>query len=228
MKKTKIAIVDDEKLIVDLLESYLEKTNLFDVSITANDGDNFLVNLENSVTNPKVLLLDLRMKSKDGLETTYYLQKHYPDIRIIIMSSYYEKTFIGYMLKSGVSAFIPKNIPPQKLVTVIQNVINFDYHFLEDQIDVLKLQISSRAPKPKFSTKENLTQRELEILKLICEQFTNQEIADKLFISKRTVEGHRTNLLLKTGVKNTAGLVIFAISQNIFNISSSAFTESYF
>jgi len=220
MKKIKIAIVDDEKLIVDLLENYLEKTNCFEVCITANNGDNFLLNLEKSLIKPRVLLLDLRMKYKNGIEITHYLQKYYPDIKIIIMSSYYQKAFVGYMFKSGVNAFIPKNIHPQKLIDIIQNVIAFDYHFLKDQIDVLKQQISSKAPKPKFSVKENLTQRELEVLKLICNQFTNQEIADKLFISKRTVEGHRTNLLLKTGAKNTAGLVIFAITQNIFEIDT--------
>lgn len=228
MKKIKIAIVDDEKLIVNLLKSYLEKTNLFDVCITADDGDNFLINLEKSLTIPKVLLIDLRMKSKNGIETAQHLRKHYPDIKIIIMSSYYEKSFIGFMLKSGVNAFIPKNISPRNLANVIQNVAHFDYHFLKDQIDALKPQISPKAPRPKFSVTENLTQRETEILKLICEQCTNQEIADKLFISKRTVEGHRTNLLLKTGVKNTAGLVIFAISQNIFNINNSILTENCF
>jgi DNA-binding NarL/FixJ family response regulator len=97
---------------------------------------------------------------------------------------------------------------------------------MEEQIEVMRSQIATTAPAPVLSTEEALTDREVEILQLICKQFTAQQIADKLFITKRTVEGHKSNLLLKTSAKNTAGLVIYAIQKQIINIDDCFFSLS--
>jgi DNA-binding NarL/FixJ family response regulator len=124
---------------------------------------------------------------------------------------------MGYMLKTGVNAFIPKEISPDFLMKVIHSVNEHGYYFSEEHVAVMRTQIAPKVPKPKLTKQEVLSERELEILKLICQQMTSQEIADKLFIARRTVEGHKGNLLLKTSVKNTAGLVIYAIQNNLIN-----------
>ena len=188
--------------------------------MTSNDGEEFLNKLNSSKQIPNAVLLDLRMDKMDGAETTLCLRNLYPEMKVIVISSYYKKSFIGYMLKSGVNAFIPKNILPHELEIIIKKVIEFDHYFLDEQMAILKSQISPKVPQPKFDTEETLTEREIEVLTLICKQLTAQEIADKLFITKRTVEGHRTNLLMKTGVKNTAGLVIYAVSHKIFDTNA--------
>ena len=119
------------------------------------------------------------------------------------------------MLKAGVNAFLPKGVAPDVLVEAIHSTFSKGYFFLEEQIDVMRNQITTKAPKPKFTAEDELTRRELEILQLICQQLTNGEIAEKLFISERTVEGHRNNLFLKTKAKNVAGLVIYAVQKKI-------------
>ncbi len=122
---------------------------------------------------------------------------------------------MGYMLKLGVNAFIPKGVSPEELLEIIEDVTKKDYFFMNDQIDELRKQLSSKIPKPKLIEEDQLSVREKEVLSLICQQKTAQEISEILFLSKRTIEGHRTNLLLKTGAKNTAGLVIYAIQNKI-------------
>lgn len=215
----RIAIVDDEVLIVQLLDDYFRKSDTIDVVLKAYDGSELIEQLTCSEAedHPDLVLLDLRMKEMDGVETTTILRERFPDIKIIVMSSHYMSTFMGYMLKTGVNAFIPKEISPDFLTTVIQSVSQHGYYFSEEHISVMRTQIAPKVPKPKLTKQEVLSERELEILKLICQQLTSQEIADKLFIARRTVEGHKGNLLLKTSVKNTAGLVIYAIQNNLIN-----------
>lgn len=215
MGKIKICLVDDEVLIVQLLANYFSVQENIEVLATFNDGEEILAYLESSNVHPDVILSDLRMQNKDGLETTQELKHDFPEIKIVIMSSYYKNSFIGYMLKSGVNAFIPKSIPPDQILEAVTSVYNKDHYFLPEQVEILKSQISPKVPQPSKDLEENLTSRELEVLTLICQQLTTQEIADKLFLNKRTVEGHRNNLLMKTGVRNTAGLVIYAVQNKI-------------
>lgn len=212
-----IAIVDDEMLIVQLLEDYFRKVDSVQVVMKAYNGKEFIDQLKETDKHPDIVLLDLRMKEMDGIETTTYLREHYPEIKIIVMSSHYMSSFMGYMLKTGVNAFIPKEISPDFLTNVIHSVKQHGYYFSEEHVEVMRTQIAPKVPKPKLTQQEILSEREMEILKLICQQFTSQEIADKLFIARRTVEGHKGNLLLKTAVKNTAGLVIYAIQNQLID-----------
>lgn len=215
-----LAIVDDEQLIVKLLEDFFTQQAATNVVLTAFNGRSFLDQLEQQEEKPEVVLLDLRMEEMDGLETTAILKEKHPEIRIIVISSHYKKSFMGYMLKSGVAAFLPKGILPNQLLEIIQHVYEMGYYFMPDQVDALRSHVSSKAPKPKYSIEATITEREKEIIALICQQYTAQEIADKLFIAKRTVEGHKNRLLSKIGVKNTAGLVIYAIQKQLVDIST--------
>jgi len=214
-KPINIAIVDDDNLIVQLLDAYFSNNESISVIMKANDGSVFLEQLKSAPEIPDIVLLDLRMQKMDGIETTELLKEQYPTIKIIVISSHYKSSFMGYMLKTGVNAFIPKEISPDALEQIIYSVSKTGYYFSEEHVNAMSQHISMKAPKPKLSKQEILTSRELEILKLICQQYSTVEIASKLFITKRTVEGHKANLLLKTGVRNTAGLVIFAISHQI-------------
>src|SRR3989338_3656544 len=186
-----VAIVDDETLIVQLLEDYFRKVDSVQVVMKAYNGKEFIDQLKQTDKNP--------------------------DIKVIVMSSHYMSSFMGYMLKTGVNAFIPKEISPDFLTNVIHSVKQHGYYFSEEHVEVMRTQIAPKVPKPKLTQQEILSEREMEILKLICQQYTSQEIADKLFIARRTVEGHKGNLLLKTAVKNTAGLVIYAIQNQLID-----------
>jgi len=215
-----LAIVDDEQLIVKLLEGFFAQQTGINVIYSAFSGESFLEQLTTFAPQLDVVLLDLRMKELNGIEVTNLLKEQYPDIHVIVISSHYKKSFVGYMLKTGVSAFLPKGVLPQQLLEVIKTVYQTGYYFLPEQVEVMRTQIAPKAPKPKFSLETTFTAREKEVLELICQQKTAQEIANALFITKRTVEGHKNKLLSKIGVKNTAGLIIYAIKEKIVDVDS--------
>ena len=218
MENIKIAITDDDALIVSLLEGYLKSVEGIEVLFTAGDGQMLLDRLAEAETLPDVLLLDLKMAGMDGIEAAELVKAGYPAIKIIVISSHYQRTFMGFMLKTGVSAFLPKGISPVELVGIIKTVQQQGYYFKEEQLEALRGQISGKSPKPPLNEEEVLSGREKEVLRLICEQKTGKEIADILFISQRTAEGHRNNLFDKTGAKNLAGLVIYAIQHGIIKV----------
>jgi DNA-binding NarL/FixJ family response regulator len=221
-EKIKIAIVDDEELIARLIKDFLVKTGHIEVILTAGDGEEFIDKLRLSEVHPELVLLDLKMKKMDGIETTTILKNEFPQISIIVISSYYKKSFLGYMIKTGVNAFLPKGVSPDELHEAILSVYKKGHYFMQDQVEAMREQISAKAPRPVFSSESALTERETDVLKLLCQQKTAQEIADLLFISKKTVEGHKSNLLLKTGAKNTAGLVIYSVKHNLIDLNEYA------
>jgi len=218
MKDISLAIVDDDQLITKLLHDFLKDQEHFHILFTALSGTEFLDKIQQSDAIPDILLLDLNMKGMTGIELTKIIRKEYPSIRVIVISSHYKNNFTGFMIKTGVAAFLPKGISPFDLTTIIQEVYAKGVYFLEEQIDVIRDQLSSKTPKPILDPKNLLTERELDVLKLICQQKTAQEIGDELFVTKRTVEGHKNNIFAKTGTKNMAGLVIFAIQNEIINL----------
>lgn len=216
--KIRLALVDDEQLIVTLLEQFFQKQPDVEVVLTAHSGASLQEQLTLIEDLPQVLLLDLRLPQMDGVAIAQWLQKNYPDIQIIVVSSHYQKTFMGYLLKTGVSGFVPKGVLPQQLLEIVRTVHEQGYYFLPEQVDIMRQQITSKAPKPKLDAPISITTREKEILELLCQQKTAQEIADKLYITRRTVEGHKNNLLSKTGMKNTAGLIVYAIKEGIIDL----------
>jgi DNA-binding NarL/FixJ family response regulator len=218
-KTIRLTLIADEGLITDLLDNYFKNDPLISVEGIYNNGKLFFEDLNNGIIQPEIILLDLKMKEMNGMEVTSILKENFPTIKIIIMSSYYKTSFMGFMLKSGVNAFIPKGISLEKLSAIIREVSKNDFFFMKEHVEIMKQQISSKVPQPKFSEKDKLTSRELEVLNLICLQHTTQEIADKLFVTVRTVEGHRSNLLLKSGVKNMAGLIIWAVQNELIDIN---------
>ncbi len=218
MENINIAITDDDALIVTLLQGYLHNREGIEVLFTAGSGEELLEKLAVAAMLPDVLLLDLKMTGMDGIEATTQLKALYPDIKVIVVSSHYQKMFMGFMLKTGVSAFLPKGVSPVELVDVIKIVHRQGYYFKDDQLHVIREQIPVKAPKPELNDDSALSEREVDVLRLICQQKTAKEIGDILFITQRTAEGHKNNLFAKTGAKNIAGLVIYAIQHGIIKV----------
>lgn len=213
----KLAIADDEAIFVDLLEQFLGSQPDIQCLFTAYSGESFLEKLKEADELPNLVLLDLKMKELSGEDVVAKIREEYSGIRSIVMSSHYKKAFVGYMLRVGVNAFIPKGVSPDKLLDVMQSVHQKGYYLMEEQLEAIREQISSQSPRPKINPDAEITEREVEVLKLICKQYTAAEIADKLFISKRTVDGHKSNLFMKTGARNIAGLVIYAIQNHMIS-----------
>ncbi|BDD12899.1 oxygen regulatory protein NreC (plasmid) [Fulvitalea axinellae] len=214
-KAISLAIVDDDALIVSLLKEFLDAKEGISVAFTAESGVRLLERLKENAPHPDVIILDLKMKGENGADTCAFIKEAYPHIRTIVMSSHYQDAFTGFMVKSGALAFIPKGISPTKLLEVIVSVHEKGFYFLPEQMDIVRKQLSSKTPKPVFSASEKLSDRESEILTLICKQKTSKEIGEALFISPRTVEGHKKTLLRKTGSKNVVGLVLYAFRHKL-------------
>lgn len=219
MNNTNIAIVDDDTLVVQLLTEFLQQQNNFTVTLTANSGNSFLKQLAETENTPGIVLLDLRMEDGDGLQAIDALSLNYSQLKIIVLSSYYKASSIGYMLQLGVHAFLPKETDKEDLIHIIQEVNHKDHFFTTEQIAVLRKQISHKTPKHYANTKEALSTREIDVLQLICQQHTAKQIAEKLFVTSKTIEAHKSNLLLKTGVKNTAGLIIYAVQNQLVDVT---------
>lgn len=215
-----IGIADDDKLVSRLITDFLSESGKYKILFNVSDGEELKEVLGQSPSNfPEILLLDLRMKGTSGIDSIHYLKKHYPDIKIIVISSYYQDSLMGFLFKTGASAFISKDISPEYIKQIINAVHIQGVYFTDEQVVKLREQISSKTPKPNWDFESELSKRELEVLKLICQQKTAKEIGEILFISTKTVEAHRNKLFVKTGVKNVVGLVIYALQHQLIEVN---------
>ena len=156
----------------------------------------------------------------NGVEATKIIHKEFPVIKIIALTSYNTDSFIANMINVGASSYLVKNATPAEMILTVNEVADKGFYYNELVMQVIHQEIISTSQSAKSKLDEDfLTNREREVLELICKQLSTAEIADKLNISPRTVEGHRNNLILKTQSKNMAGLVVFAIQNKIVNIN---------
>lgn len=212
----RIVLVDDEVLFRKGILFLLDREEKVQVVYEAANGAELLTYLQQATVLPDIVITDLKMPLLDGVEVTKILSKDFPEIKIIALTSYDSGTFIKNMIDIGASSYIVKNASPQELVTTIREVADKGFYYNDNVLKIIQEDSSSTSKKNRNTlTNHFLTNREVEVLQLICEQKTTAEIADDLSISPRTVEGHRNNLLLKTESKNIAGLVVFAIQNNI-------------
>lgn len=219
--KIKIALVDDEQLILEGVKLLLSIEKSISVTITSNNGSDFLENLAilSSEEFPDIALIDIQMKPMDGFELVENLRQKYPALKIIILSSHYKSSILGYMVKLGVSAFLPKNSDKKAFIEAITEVHTKGLYFTSEDYKML-FSYMNNPPKTKslFDLEDELSDREKEVVKLICEEMTNHEIAEKLFLSPRTIESHRQRILDKIGAKNTVGIVIYAVINDIYSL----------
>lgn len=220
MEKIKLAIIDDDYLIVTLLKSFFNQKSTIEVVFDTTDGRLFLDFLEEESSSAvDILLLDLKMKTIDGLEILRHIKIKQSELKVIVISSHYQDQTIGFMTKEGVASFLPKGISPHELLSIIKQVHEKGFYLTSTQVEILRDQISLKVPKPIIiESEELLTDREIEIIKLLCRQKTAKEIGETLFIAQRTVEGHKNNLFSKIGVRNVAGLIVYALQKNIVTL----------
>lgn len=214
----KIAIADDEVL---FRKGVIRLFSDFGASLAfeAANGQELLDQLAATETLPDVLLLDLNMPEVDGVAAAKIIQKDYPKLKVIVLSTYYSKAFILNMIELGAAAYLAKNASPKEMEETIREVMEKDFSYNQKVMEVIRENMVKKT-RPKFRNSFGLTisEREKEVLQLICEELTTSEIAQKLFISPRTVDGHRNNLLQKLNCRNTAGLVIVAIQEDLVNV----------
>lgn len=213
----KILIADDHKMFVDGIDSILKNEEDFEVVDRCYDGPGIFKSLDKHEVD--VILLDVNLPGMNGIEVTERLVKEKPKVRILALSMYNEESFVSEILKKGALGYILKNTGRTELVTGIRTVYDGESYFSKDVTETI---MSGLMKKQKMASgqKTNLhipkiSRREKEVLALIVEEFTTQEIAEKLYISLKTVESHRSSLLSKLNARNSAGLVRIAIENNL-------------
>ncbi len=214
-----IAIADDEALFRRGIRLIIEDYDDLKVIMEAENGQVLLEKIRTSNELPDVLLLDLKMPVLGGIEAAEIIRQEFPSIHIVVISSHISKAFILNMIEIGAAAYLGKNATPDEVADTIRTVREKGFCYNELVMEVIRENMFGKNPiKPQRSFEVELTGREKEVLQLICEEFTTQEIADKLFLSNRTVEGHRNNMLTKLGCRNTAGLVVYAIQHGLIKV----------
>lgn len=214
MSIIKIAIADDYKIFRDGLKVGLSADDQLEVVAEADNGEELMKTLE-TIT-PDVIIMDLKMPVMDGMEATKAVRKKYPQIKVLVVTMYEDDKFIIHMMENGANGYLLKNADPDEIRKSIYAVHENGYYF-NDVVNkaLLKKLILKNNLKPSFNQNVELTERELEVLKLICEEKTATEIAKEIFLSPRSVEGIRQRLIEKVGVRNTAGLVMFAVKNSM-------------
>ena len=223
--KIKILLVDDHTLFRNGLKTLLNTSGDFQVVGEAADGVAFIEMLASATAD--VVLLDISMPNMDGIEAARRALEMRPELKIITLSMYGEEDYYFKMVSLGVKGFLLKNSEISQvrdaIYTVVEGGSYFSQELLFNLVSNLKsvVHIEPEAIDDEVDNSdenEPLSQRELQILVLICQGLSNVEIADKLFISKRTVDKHRANILAKTGCKNTANLVVYSIKNQLVEI----------
>ena len=218
LKKLRIYIVDDHKLFREGLKLLLSTQDIVHHIYEASSGRDFIENL--SFVDCDLVLMDIDMPEMNGIEATEQALRIRPDLKVIVLSMYGDEQYYYKMVDVGVKGFVLKNSGIEKVIAAIRAVAAGENYFSEELlVNILNNMRDGGQHKPEPETPDNeISERELEILYHVCLGLSNQEIADKLFISKRTVDKHRANLLSKTGCRNTAALVMYAIKNKMINI----------
>lgn len=208
----RLAIVDDQKLFRGGLKMILENDERFNVVFEANNGKQFFERLAFEPVD--VIILDVEMPVMDGIATLEKLGQEHPNIRVIMLTMHDNDRLINHLMQLGASGFLLKDENPEIVVQAVERVAAEGIYFRDYVSKALLKGSKSKGKSDKFLGPD-ISDREMEVLKLICQEYTSKEIAEKLFISSRTVEGHRRSLQEKTGSRNIVGLVLFAVKQGI-------------
>ena len=209
----RVAILDDHNMVLRGIETMLEDSDNIKIIDTYNRGLQLLENIYKNV--PNVLLLDINLPDSNGIDLCKELTKKLPEIAIIALSNYSETGFIKNMLRNDAKGYLLKNTDKKELINAITTVYKGS-NYLPMGIQDILLNDSIGNPS-QISFIPKLTRREKEVLNLIAKEHINQEIADILFISTKTVESHRNNLIQKLGVRNTAGLIRLSIEKGLLD-----------
>ncbi|MDB5150043.1 MAG: response regulator [Mucilaginibacter sp.] len=214
MKPIKIAIADDYTIYRDGLKIGLSQDENLEVMLEAADGEDLIKGIE--INMPNVIIMDLKMPVMDGMEATKFIKKKYPDIKILVVTMYDDEKFVIHLMEIGANGYLLKNAEAEEIRKAIYSVHETGYYFNNIVSNaLLKKLVMKGNIKPSFKEGVELTEREQDVLKLICAEKTANEMGKQLFLSPRSVEGIRQRLIDKVGVRNTAGLVMFAVKNGI-------------
>lgn len=214
----KIVLAEDHLVVLNGVKLLLESQSDLEVIDQGTNGNKILEILK-SGNIPDVLITDINMSDMDGLELITHVNKDYPTIKIIVLSMLNNVQHVLQAFQNGANGYLVKNVGYEEMLYAIRHVAKGN-RFICEEISIILLETLQKSPTAflnieQIMLKIGLTEREMEVLELIGDGFTNLQIADKLFLSKRTVEGHRQNLLEKTGAKNTASLIKYAIKMGL-------------
>jgi DNA-binding NarL/FixJ family response regulator len=217
--KIKVAIVDDHTLMRDALASSLQEIEDMQVIGSFSSGEEIVSKLR--VVNPEVVIMDIIMKGMNGIETTRWLKERNPGLKIILLSGEVKKEFVKAGVQAGIDGYLPKDVEKLVLLKAIRTVMNGEKFFNEAITtlvfeDFYQKEKATTSPRQHLMTTD-LTKRELEVFRLIANGRSNKEVADELFISIKTVDTHKSHILEKLGLKNTAEMVKYAIKNKLIS-----------
>lgn len=209
-----IMLVDDHQIVRDGIKSHLEKINNYKIIAEASNGKEALDILKNTI--PHLIIMDIHMDEMGGITCTKKILEKYPKIKVLALTMHKESQYIKQMLSAGAHGYLLKNCDQKELIIAIDQIIKNNSYYSPQVTKVIMNNISGKAEKTKQAHQIPLTDREIEVLHLILKEYSNKEISQNLFIGLRTVDAHKRNLLEKTGSKNIAGLVLYAINNHLF------------
>ncbi len=210
-----IMVADDHTMFVDGIDSILNKEDDMQVICKCYTGEEVLKQLK--VVQPDIILLDINLPGITGIEVSKTVLAEYPEVKILAISMFNEESFVTEILNNGAQGYILKNTGRKELLDAIRTICGGKTYFSKDVTNTIMKSLMKKRMESKGSTKliPKVSRREKEVLKLIVEEFTTQEIAKELFISLKTVESHRSSLLNKLNARNTAGLVRITMENKI-------------
>lgn len=210
-----VAIVDDHQLFRQGVKFALTQFKSIKEVYEAENGKEILQLLDK--IHCDIVLMDIIMPVMDGIQTTRQIVKEFPDVNVIALSMSDEESNITRMIEAGASGYLLKNTDGKEMMEAITAVYSGKHYYSEKVSAKLHAHLmAKRSEREQFLNQNLFSEREIEVLELICDEYNNEEIGEKLFLSKRTVEGHRNMLLRKTKSRNTAGLVRFAIREGYY------------
>jgi len=214
----KIVLVEDHLVVRNGIKLLLDSQDNLKVVAEANDGAELLTLLEKGII-PDVLITDINMPNMDGLALTSALSQRYPAVKVILLSMLDTLSHVIEAFDKGAKGYLVKNVGCNELLFAVNHVANGCKYLCEElamkMVDLVSAYSDCMVVEDQKKSELDLSDREIEVLQLISEGYTNMEIADKLFLSKRTVEGHRQNLIDKMKVKNSASLVKYAVKNRL-------------
>lgn len=216
MKTIKVIIVDDHPTFRKGLIVQLKEIDGITVIGEASNGKEFIDSFLS--LNPDIVFMDIKMPEMDGIEATKLAVSKNPFIKIIVISASGDEEYLDSMLDAGAKGFLLKNVDTEDISKAIKSVLCGKSYFSPELLSILASQF---VEKPSLCNEKEIvqfTKREIEVLQLLTEGLKNREIADKLFLSTRTVERHRENIILKSGAKNIVGILTYAIKNKLINI----------
>jgi DNA-binding NarL/FixJ family response regulator len=215
-----LMIVDDHKIFRDGLKLLLRQFPFVGEIEEASDGKEFLDSLESGF--PDIVLMDINMPVVGGIEATKEALKRYPELKIIVLTTFHDEDYVEQMMMAGVEGYMLKRSTPEEFEEALLKVKSGGNYFSDEIIRTVSRNLQRlRNEAGRMSSLPEFTQREREVLELICQGYNNDQIADKIHISPKTVEKHKSNLFQKTHSGNTVNLIIYAFKHELVNLHSS-------